>query len=101
MKQTDYKLIIVKLGDGYIGICYTSLSTLMKQSGQSITIENNIHEVSSFLLFIQKFTAGKKYFKMYLVSSYLVFIQYYRYILFSFWNLESQKGQNEFLTRRK
>ena len=43
----------------------------------------------------------KKYFKIYLVSSYLIFIRYYRYTLFSFWNLQSQKGQNEFLTRRQ
>ena len=31
MKQTDHKLIMVKLGDGYIGICYTSLSTLVNE----------------------------------------------------------------------
>lgn len=32
MKQTDHKLIIVELGDGYIGICYNSLSTVVNET---------------------------------------------------------------------
>ena len=30
-EMTGHKLIIVKLGDGYIGICYTILSILMNE----------------------------------------------------------------------